>query len=316
MNSIPSGVVQFFEPVSSLRRKVENRLIEFFDAKGYKEIVTSIFSYEDSIFEGLYEPLKTQLFKIIDKNSGQTMILRADITMQITQAVIMGNFDMPVKVCYADNIYRDIKEHSGQKREFRQTGVELFGIKDISADREIIELAVSSLKELNLSNLYLRISDTYILHNLMERFNINKREKIDAIEEAVHKKNFDLVLKRVDNLPEGFVEQLELLNKKSGYFTKLEDYEDVDEYAFNAVKLADELRDKYKDVSIFLDLFYCEYPMYHHGVVFDIFSDHTNLAVGGRYGNVTRQFGKYIPATGFAINLDELTYFLFDKEKK
>ncbi len=315
MNSVPSGVVQFFEPVSSLRRKIENRLIEFFGTKGYKEIVTSLFSYEDSVFENLFEPLKTQLFKIIDRNSGQTMILRADITMQITQAIIMGNFDMPVRVCYADNIYRDVKEHSGQKREFRQAGVELFGIKDISADKEVIELAVSSLSKLNLSNLSLRISDTYILHNLMKLFNINDRDKINTIEEAIHKKNFDLVLKSVDNLPNGFIEQLELLNRKSGYFTKLEDYKDIDECASDAIKLANDLNNKYGEVSVFLDLFYCEYPMYHHGIVFDIFSEHTNLAVGGRYGNVTRQFGKYIPATGFAINLDELTYFLFDKEK-
>ncbi len=75
-NDMPSGVVQFFEPLSSLRRKTENDLVDFYTRKGYKEVVTSLFSYENNIFDSLFEPLKTKLFKVVDKNNGQTMVLR------------------------------------------------------------------------------------------------------------------------------------------------------------------------------------------------------------------------------------------------
>ncbi len=315
-NSIPSGVVQFFEPISSIRRQTENRLMELFVKKGYKEIVTSLFSYENTIFDGLFEPLKTQLFKIIDKNSGQTMVLRADITMQITQAIIMGNFDMPVRVCYADNIYRDVEEHSAQKREFRQTGVELFGIKNESADREVMELAISALKEIGINDLCIRISDTYIFEQLFKEYKIEDRAKINKIKEILNKRNLDLILKQFADLPKEFLDTLILLNKKSGYFLGGYQYNDIRFVAEKAISLAESLKSQYEDAQIFLDLFYCEYPMYHHGLVFEIFSNDTSLVVGGRYGNVTKPFGKYIPATGFAINLDELTYFLFNKEKR
>ncbi len=314
-NSIPAGVVQFFEPISSIRRQTENRLIDFFVSKGYKEIVTSLFSYENSIFEGLFDPLKTKLFKVVDKNSGQTMILRADITMQITQAIIMGNFDMPVRVCYADNIYRDVEEHSGQKREFKQIGVELFGIKENTADKEVIELALSALKGLGIKNVRLKISDTYIFEQLFKKYDIVDKKRVNSIKELLNKKNLDLVLKQNKDLPKEFVELLKTLNKKSGYITSKDNYKDIDNITQSAVDLAFSIKESNSDVDVFLDLFYCEYPMYHHGVVFEIFSDNESLAIGGRYGNVTKPFGRYIPATGFAINLDELSYFLFDKEK-
>ncbi len=314
-NSLPSGVVQFFEPLSSLRRNTENALIGFFHSKGYEEISTSLFSYENSVFEGLFEPLKTQLFKIIDKNSGQTMVLRADITMQITQAIIMGDYDMPVRVCYADNIYRDTEEHSGKKREFRQIGIELFGIKDSAADREVIDIALSSLMRLGVKDIYLRISDTYIFERLFKDYEIYDKKIVGEIKELLYRKNLDLILKRFVDLPEEFISLLRLLSKKSGYFTDKQDYQEIAEYVGDITALSDDIKKEYKDVNLFLDLFYCEYPAYHHGIVFDIFSGNANLVVGGRYGNVTKQFGKYIPATGFAVNLDELTYFL-NKERK
>ncbi len=315
-NDMPSGVVQFFEPLSSLRRKTENDLVNFYTRKGYKEVVTSLFSYENNIFDSLFEPLKTKLFKVVDKNSGQTMVLRADITMQITQAIITGDFDMPVRVCYADNIYRDVEEHSGKKREFRQTGIELFGISDIKADREVIDIAVSSLKSIGVENIYLRLSDTSILERLLNDYAINDKSDVNKIKELLYRKNLDLVIKMFKDLPQDFVAMLKVLNKQSGYFGNKDDYKSTERYTENVVSLAEEIHKLHKDITLFLDLFYCEHPIYHYGVVFDVFSGNANLAVGGRYGNVTRQFGKYIPATGFAINLDELTYFLFEKEKR
>ncbi len=316
-NSIPSGVVQFFEPLSSLRRSTENSLIEFFKDNSYKEIVTPSFSYENGISSGLFEPLKTKLFKLIDKSSGQTMILRADITMQIMQAVLMGDFDMPARICYADNIYRDIKEHSGQKREFKQVGVELLGIKEKTADNEIINLSIESLRKFDIKDITVRISDTYIFERLFEKYGLNDSKKTKKIKGFLEKKNISLILKSITELPNNFIDNLKRLETLSGYVKKNNDYyNDVLDIAQDAIDTAKKIQSDNKDIKVFLDLFYCEHPMYHHGITFSVFSENRSLVVGGRYGNVTKPFGKYIPATGFAINLDELIYFLSNKEKK
>ncbi len=303
MNRIPSGVVQFFEPISSLRREAESRILKLFKERGYQEIITPTFVYEDSVSEFLFEPLKNKLFKIIDRTSGQTMILRADITLQITQAVLLGDFDMPMRVCYSQNVYRDIKEHQGQKREFKQTGVELFGIKETDADREVISLAIDSTKLFDLENLHVKISDTYIIENLINEYNLDD-QKAEELRKLVYAKNLSDIKK--GDFPKGLKEKIEHLNSLSGF---LKDSK-VD---FEAYRLAREIKDSYPEVDVFCDLFYCEHPMYHHGITFEVYSANKKLVVGGRYGNITKKLGKYIPATGFAINLDELVQFLYER---
>jgi len=303
MNRIPSGVVQFFEPISSLRRETENRILKLFKDRGYQEIITPTFVYEDSVSEFLFEPLKNKLFKIIDRTSGQTMILRADITLQITQAVLLGDFDMPMRVCYSQNVYRDIKEHQGQKREFKQTGVELLGIKELDADKEVISLAIDSMKLFKLKDLHVKISDTNIIENLIDEYGLNTQQA-DDLRRLVYSKNLSDI--KNGDFPSELKDIIEQLNKTSG---PVKD-KDAD---LEAYKLAREIKNTYQDIDVFCDLFYCEYPLYHYGITFEIYSGNKKIVVGGRYGNITKKLGKYIPATGFAINLDELVQFLYER---
>ncbi len=304
MNRIPSGVVQFFEPLSSLRREAEGKILKLFKDRGYQEIITPTFVYEDSVSEFLFEPLKNKLFKIVDRTSGQTMILRADITLQITQAVLLGDFDMPMRVCYSQNVYRDIKEHQGQKREFKQTGVELFGIKEAEADREVISLAIDSMKLFDLESLHVKISDTYTIENLIDEYGLDTQKAKD-LRKLVYAKNLSYIKK--GNFPNELKNKIKYLNSISGPL------ENKNTANYEAYKLANKIKVKYPDIDVFCDLFYCEHPIYHHGVTFEIFSGNKKLVVGGRYGNITKKLGKYIPATGFAINLDELVQFLHER---
>ncbi len=311
MNSIPSGVVQFFEPISSKRRAIENQLVEFFKKHNYREIVTPTFSYENAISKGLFEPLKTRLFKFIDRNNGETLTLRADITMQIMQAVFMGNFEIPARICYAENIYRDVKEHTGSKREIKQVGAELFGVKEKSADEEIIMLAVESLLQFGVDNITLRLSDTDIIYKLLLKYDLQNNNEIKIL---IGRKNISSIKKQFNDIPIGFVESLNELSSLSGYGAYKENISDESrELIQDVVNIGKAVQNKIDNVKIFFDFFYCEEPAYHHGIVFDIFSESEKIAVGGRYGKITESLGRYIPATGFAIELDNLVYFLVDK---
>ncbi len=304
MNKIPSGVVHFFEPISSLRRETENKILKLFKDRGYQEIITPTFVYEDSVSEFLFEPLKDKLFKLVDRANGKTMILRADITLQITQAVLLGNFDMPMRVCYAENVYRDIKEHLGQKREFKQVGVELFGIKGLEADVEVVSLALESLGLLGFKDIHLKVSDTSILQSLIDEYTLSRKEA-DRLESLVYRKDISSI--ENEDFPEGLKRRLNELERESGVvdLKKSLDYE--------AYRLASTLKERFPRVDIFCDLFYFEYPKYHHGITFDIFLGNKRVVVGGRYGNITKKLGRYIPALGFAIDLDEVVQFLFER---
>ncbi len=304
MNKVPSGVVHFFEPISSLRRETENRILSLFKDRGYQEIITPTFVYEDSVSEFLFEPLKDKLFKLIDRANGKTMILRADITLQITQAVLLGDFEMPMRVCYAENVYRDIKEHLGQKRELKQVGVELFGVKELEADIEVVSLALESLRLFDLNDIYLKVSDTSIIQELIDKYSLSRNDA-DRLESFVYRKDLSSIMG--GDFPDGLKKELEELGRVSGTvdLTSSLDYK--------AYKVASSLKNRFSDVSVFCDLFYCEHPKYHHGITFDIFVGNRRVVVGGRYGNITKKLGRYIPALGFAIDLDELVQLLFER---
>ena len=304
MNKVPSGVVHFFEPISSLRRETENRILSLFKDRGYQEIITPTFVYEDSVSEFLFEPLKDKLFKLIDRANGKTMILRADITLQITQAVLLGDFEMPMRVCYAENVYRDIKEHLGQKRELKQVGVELFGVKELEADIEVVSLALESLRLFDLNDIYLKVSDTSIIQELIDKYSLSRNDA-DRLESFVYRKDLSSIMG--GDFPDGLKKELEELERVSGTVDLANSMD------YKAYKVASSLKSRFLDVSVFCDLFYCEYPKYHHGITFDIFVGNRRVVVGGRYGNITKKLGRYIPALGFAIDLDELVQLLFER---
>ena len=304
MNKIPSGVVHFFEPISSLRRETENKILNLFKDRGYQEIITPTFVYEDSVSEFLFEPLKDKLFKLVDRANGKTMILRADITLQITQAVLLGDFDMPMRVCYAENVYRDIKEHLGQKRELKQVGVELFGVKELDADVEVVSLALESLELLGFKDMHLKVSDTSILQRLVDEYSLG-RDEADRLESFVYRKDISSI--ENGDFPESLKRRLNELERESGTVELKKNLN------YEAYRLASTLKSRFPHVNVFCDLFYFEYPKYHHGITFDIFVGNKRVVVGGRYGNITKKLGRYIPALGFAIDLDELVQFLFER---
>ena len=306
-HNIPKGVLQFFYPYSRKRRDIENKIMDYLDSKDYKEIVTPTFIYEDNVYQDLYEPLKSKLFKFVDRNSGKTIILRPDVTLQVALAVLLADIDLPARFSYAHYIYRDEKQHANLKREFKQIGAEVFGQNSIETDIEIITLAIDVLNLVDIKDLVVRISDSQIIDQLLNAYlNPQLLDKKKAILRLINKKNLSIL----KQMPLGdFGSIIDVLFLRD--INALLKIEPIKQNVENLIEISKKIN---RNCDIFLDFFYCEYPIYHSGVSFDIFSNNAVLCTGGRYGNLMQLMGKYIPATGFAINLDKLMDFLYTKE--
>ncbi|MGC8790755.1 MAG: ATP phosphoribosyltransferase regulatory subunit [Desulfurella sp.] len=306
-HNIPKGVLQFFYPHSRKRRDIENKIMDYLDSKDYKEIVTPTFIYEDNVYQDLYEPLKSKLFKFVDRNSGKTIILRPDVTLQVALAVLLADIDLPARFSYAHYIYRDEKQHANLKREFKQIGAEIFGQNTIETDIEIITLAIDVLNLVDIKDLVVRISDSQIIDKLLDVYlSPQFFDKKKAILRLINKKNLSFLKQMPLGEFGSIIDALFL-----GDINALLKIEPIKQNVGNLIEISNKIN---KDCEIFLDFFYYEYPTYHSGVSFDIFSNNAVLCTGGRYGNLMQLMGKYIPATGFAINLDKLMDFLYTKE--
>ena len=65
---------------------------------------------------------------------------------------------MPVKLWYKGPMFRYERPQAGRQRQFHQVGVEMFGIKEPSADAEVILLAVNYLKAIGINDLEVEIN--------------------------------------------------------------------------------------------------------------------------------------------------------------
>lgn len=317
--SIPSGVRELFPPLPAISRKIEQETIEFLSLYGYQEISTPVFMYEANMRSELFEPFKGILFKLTDRNTGETLVLRPDVSLQILQMVLNKREKaLPLRFSYAEDVYRDMPPQAGLMREFRQVGAELLGLKGLEGDAEIIEIVSKVFKKIGISNPVLRLGNTEIVNTLIETEDEKLKRKLIS---AFSRKNLPLA-KSV--MKENKMETADLIDILSSV-TEKDQIKEIDvkgELKREIDRLVELLNITQLDASmnVFLDLLYCEDTNYHRGIAFEVYTKNAGqpLCIGGRYGKITESFGEYIPATGFTLNLDRVVQLLnvhkMDKE--
>ena len=87
--------------------------------------------------------LDQQLFKLLDQQ-GHTLVLRPDMTAPIARVAASKLYkdQIPLRLAYSANVYRAQQREGGRPAEFEQIGVECIGDDSVSADGEMISLAI------------------------------------------------------------------------------------------------------------------------------------------------------------------------------
>ena len=95
---------------------------------------------------------RSGMFKMVDRESGRLLALRADITPQIARIVAtrMRDEPKPLRLGYVTNVFRYDEPQVGRYREFYQAGVELVGLPNPEGDAEMIAMTVEGLRALGL----------------------------------------------------------------------------------------------------------------------------------------------------------------------
>src|SRR5436309_7965505 len=128
---LPKGARVYLPDEAARKRHVEARLLDVFTRWGYREIVTSTFEYADVLAMGTDEGVQENMFKLVDRETGRMLALRADITPQIARIVATRLRDepKPIRLGYVTNVFRYDEPQVPHYREFYQAGVELIGLE-------------------------------------------------------------------------------------------------------------------------------------------------------------------------------------------
>lgn len=315
---IPEGVEDINVIQYEKKELVQTKIKEVFKSYGYQQILTPTFEYYD-LFSEIDSAIDTDdMYKLID-SGGKILVLRPDVTIPIARmaATKYDSIDENLKFMYFTSVFRSSDFRAGEKREFIQAGIEFLGNTEPDADAEVIATAIQSLVKLGFKNIHIDIGQTDYFKGMMNELNISAEDKSIVLNLIEDKNIADLGNK------------LDALNIDSNYKKLLFEmpylYGNLEEIAYKAKekacndtmkKAVDNLLEIYNILKIygyenyvFADLGLINHLEYYSGMIFKGYIGNFGMPVlsGGRYDNLFKSFGKELAATGFGMNIDEIS---------
>ncbi|MFQ5840703.1 MAG: ATP phosphoribosyltransferase regulatory subunit [Candidatus Methylomirabilales bacterium] len=313
--AIPKGV-QVLPPTETARlRWVQRTLLTIFHRWGFREILTPTFEYLE-VFEGEGQATDHgEICKFVDRETGQLLALRPDLTPQVARmvATTLRHHPLPLRLAYSVPVFRHAEAHGGRAREFFQAGVELCGLARPEADAEMIAMAVEGCQAVGLKNFQIDVGQVEYLRGILQA--------IDP-PEALHREVLSALRRKDPAALELLVKPLAVPDPLKEALLSLTDLYGGEEVLDRAERQAPTNASKaalanIRQVTavlktyglaehIIIDLGEAYAFNYHTGVVFQIFTESLGRPIGGggRYDNLIGNFGEPCPATGFAFELE------------
>lgn len=297
---------------------LEKNALDIFTRYGYKEIRTPIIEVTELFARGVGDTtdiVNKEMYTF--EKSDRSITLRPENTAGVVRSFIengMARQSAPVKLWYKGPMFRYERPQAGRQRQFHQVGVEMFGIKEPTADAEVILLAVNYLKSLGLNDLEVEINS---LGCPKCREEYKKRIK------EVLKPEFDNLCEDCQTRYEK--NPLRLLDCKVESCQAIYAKPEIQE-VIKSDFLCEECAEHYKELKTYLEKLNIKYVEnkllvrgldYYNRTVFEIKSNNLGsqnaVCGGGRYDSLVKQLGgEDTPAIGWAMGMERL-YSLMNK---
>ncbi len=323
---LPEYIADILPPQAQRMETLHRQLLDCYQSYGYELVAPPLLEYLESLSVGAGQDVEGRTFKLVDQLSGRTLGLRADITPQISRidAHVLNRTGIS-RLCYVASVVHTEPEGLFSTREPYQIGAELYGYAGLEADIEIQQLLVKSLTIAGLKSIRLDLCHAAILPALLA-----DGPQIPGLESALLEALAAKDLSRVDQLssplPAALRNSLLILPKLYGEVaTVLEQAKAALPTSPIILRALDDLEQlahcaqHWPDVEVMIDLADLRGYRYHNGVMFSAYTDGIANAVvrGGRYDKVGAQYGRARPATGFSLDLREITrHFPTEAQKR
>ncbi len=297
-------------------QRMEKIALEVFSKYGYKEIRTPIFEATELFARGVGDTtdiVNKEMYTF--EKSDRSLTLRPENTAGVVRSFIengMARLSPPVKLWYKGPMFRYERPQAGRQRQFHQVGVEMFGVKQPTADAEVILLAVNYLKALGLNDLEVEINSLGCPEC---------REAYKAKIKEVLKPEFDNLCEDCRNRYEK--NPLRLLDCKVDSCKEIFAKPEIQK-VIQSDFICEECAEHYRAVKSYLDVLKIKYVEnkllvrgldYYNRTVFEIKSNNLGsqnaVCGGGRYDSLVRNLGgDDTPAVGWAMGMERLNSLL------
>lgn len=315
---VPVGMATILPHAAKQVRRIEAQLLSQISRWGYDEIILPTFEYLDVLAPGLEAELLETCYQFIDRTTGRTLLLRPDATAQVARTIGMGltGSTLPQRLSYRTSVFRYEPEHAGRGREIFQVGAELVGVDDVTGDYEIISLLIECLQAIGLRSFTIAVGHVGFIKGLLMRSGLSPQGQKRA-EQAAAKKDLPRLeeLLASERIAKAAAKAIREAPELTGHEAVLERGRVLAAGEPALTAPLDRLAQVYHLLcaaghrdSILLDLGEFRGFDYYDGVVFDVFAPGVGaeLGGGGRYDHLIGRFGRDLPSTGFALDVDHL----------
>lgn len=314
----PEGTRDKLFDECAAEKRITTKLRKIFESKGYKEVKTPGFEFYDVFASNSSYYPQENMYKLSDSR-GRLMTVRPDSTIPIARmtSTKLKGCTLPVKLYYAQNVFRQQPELKGKTSEIMQMGIELIGDSSYESDVEMMLTAAESLSKASTGNYRLEIGHVGIFKFLMDKLKANNEEK-ESIHRYISSKNYAALNDILERFPQNKTTKIlkalpalfggkealkEAKELTAGYDDKLT------EMLARMERIVKSLIKEGLEENIMVDFGLVNQADYYSSLIFKGYTESTGEPVlsGGRYDNLFSDFGEDYAATGFAINVDLLT---------
>jgi ATP phosphoribosyltransferase regulatory subunit len=295
---LPEHIEDVLPGEARAMERLRRAILDLFESHGYELVAPPLLEYVESLLSGTGRDLDLATFKLVDQLSGRMMGVRADHTPQVARIdAHLMNRQGVARLCYCGSVLHTVPAGMTKMREPIQIGAELYGHAGLEADVEIARLMVEALKRAGIERIHIDLGNPSIYRALVAG------EDPDNAEQLFH------AVQQKDAAAAGRLAMLTTLNGGVEILERArrELPPGVEPALLALERLAAACEAPGVDISV--DLAELGGFNYESGLVFAAFTPGSPDAIarGGRYDEVGRSFGRSRPATGFTMDLRQLT---------
>jgi len=313
----PSGTRDVLPEEMRELRALSERVRAVFERAGYGEVYTPALEYERTFArDGLQMASPYRLFD----EHGDVLVLRSDMTIPIARLVgsRYATTPPPLRFSYFAHAYRGVRPQRGQSREFLQAGVELIGAPGAVGTAEAVTVLCDALDAAGLANFRVGVGDVTLFPALLASLGIEPLQAETIISELASGDyvGVERELGRL-RLSDADARLLLRVPRIRGGAEVLADLDGpLQDAGAGMQELLDLLAPRVAQRVIF-DFGLVRSLGYYTGAVFQVYDPAYGLPLGngGRYDGLLAEYGRPLPAVGFALNVERVHIALRGEER-
>lgn len=318
---LPDQISDVLPRQAATLENLRRGLLDLYQQYGYELVMPPLVEYTDALLDSVDEDLNLRTVKWADAVTGRTLAIRADMTPQVARIdAHLLNRTAVTRLAYFGSVFHARANGLLVSREPLQIGAEIYGHAGLEADAEALTLLLASLNFCCAPELRVDVSHAGIVQALFERAP-QLKVRSDSIFTALQSKDARTLRDLTAGCDEIVCQALlSLLDLYGGVDVLARARavlpQDVSIHA--ALNELSALAELESTGILQFDLADLTGYLYHTGIMFAAYCKGAPSAIarGGRYDHIGERFGRTRPATGFSLDLREVTELLsFDQPK-